>query len=78
MPNWYRTHTVPKCGLQSIWITGAYHYRCRSVPEIFVFSIFNTIKKKTFNTQPFTEKKKITVIYIILLSVSIAKVIKTM
>ena len=25
-PNWYRTHTVSKFGLQSSWITGAYHY----------------------------------------------------
>ena len=25
-PNWYRTHTVPKIGLQSSQITGACHY----------------------------------------------------
>ena len=25
-PNWYRTHTVLKFGLQSSWITGACHY----------------------------------------------------
>ena len=25
-PNWYRTHTVPKFGLLSSWITGACHY----------------------------------------------------
>ena len=25
-PNWYRTHTVPKFGLQSSWDTGACHY----------------------------------------------------
>ena len=25
-PNWYRTHTVPKFGLQCSWITGACHY----------------------------------------------------
>ena len=28
-PNWYRSRTVPKFGLQSSWITGACHYTCR-------------------------------------------------
>ena len=27
-PNWCQTHTVPKFGLQSSWITGACHYTC--------------------------------------------------
>ena len=25
-PNWYRTHTIPKFGFQSSWITGARQY----------------------------------------------------
>ena len=25
-PNWYQTHTIPKFGLQSSWMTGAFHY----------------------------------------------------
>ena len=26
IPNWYRSHAVPKFGLQSGWITGSCHY----------------------------------------------------
>ena len=32
-PNWYRTHTVPKFGLQSSWVTGGCH--CRYMPDSF-------------------------------------------
>ena len=39
-PNWYRTHTVPKFGLQSSWITGAYHYTRFDLPRQFLYCKF--------------------------------------
>ena len=33
-PNWYRINTLPKFGLQSSWITGAYHYIRRTLTAL--------------------------------------------
>ena len=43
-PNWYRTHSVPKFGLQSSWMTGACHYT-RLLHETFSSKMNRDIAK---------------------------------